>query len=232
MKRVLSLVVAGVLAVAVHASVHSTIDPKQTLKVKRLPEQVVSRPGSLSLFADYANATNGVITLYLVNRSGKDIDIPCQDYDPYAKLEGELDGRWVRAQEHVFSWCGNSYMTAPTLKDGYCFTVQAPVDARYDDLTQIIGFWLEKENEVADIIIRPRKTVTWFRAPGKTASNRLRLAPGKSRTFNLKLGDYYDLAALNGTSVGLTARCRLPGIHQIPYSDSSTHYLPIRPPSE
>ena len=48
--------------------------------------------------------------VYLINAGTNDVDLGAQDGDVYLKLEVmDAQGRWVRAQPHAFSWCGNSY---------------------------------------------------------------------------------------------------------------------------
>lgn len=56
----------------------------------------------------------GQKTLVLINDTDDAFEVPCQDGDIYIKLEVKLDGKWRRAQYHVYSWCGDSY-TSRTL---------------------------------------------------------------------------------------------------------------------
>ncbi|APR81914.1 Hypothetical protein A7982_07263 [Minicystis rosea] len=88
--------------------------------VAALPVGVVAPEGKLTLYADYAGARGERITLYLVNRTGRSIDLPQQDGDPYLKLEAlDRDSKqWERVQRHVYSDCGNSYMSRPSLPSG------------------------------------------------------------------------------------------------------------------
>lgn len=79
--------------------------------VAQLPSRVVAPSGALALYADYAGARGDRIDLYLVNRTAAPISVPAQDGDVYAKLEVQRNGRWQRAERHVYSDCGNSYRT-------------------------------------------------------------------------------------------------------------------------
>jgi hypothetical protein len=81
-----------------------------TRPISDLPGGAEAPPGVLTLWADYAAAGAEEIPLYLVNRTGDPIELPAEDGDPYVKLEARTDdGRWHRAQRHVFSDCGLSY---------------------------------------------------------------------------------------------------------------------------
>ena len=66
----------------------STIDPKQEGLVDQLPPAVTAPEGKLILWANYAGARDGRITVYIVNRTDKKVSIPAQDYDPYIKYPG------------------------------------------------------------------------------------------------------------------------------------------------
>lgn len=89
----------------------STIDAQSSQSLEKLPKNVIAPEGKTTLFADYEGATNGVIELFIINRTGRTIGIPTQDGDPYIKLEAGLkDGAWGRAQGHNYSGCGNSYV--------------------------------------------------------------------------------------------------------------------------
>lgn len=76
-----------------------------------LPKNVVAPEGKLTLFADF-DATDGRgVPLYLVNRTFQKVSLSAQDSDIYVKLEyRRKDGVWERAQVHVGSDCGNSYV--------------------------------------------------------------------------------------------------------------------------
>lgn len=75
-----------------------------------LPAHVPAPDGEFSFFADFGNSDPKGVPLFLVNRTGKPIDINSQDHDPNLTLE-YLDehSRWKRAQVHIASDCGNSY---------------------------------------------------------------------------------------------------------------------------
>ncbi|MBS1120619.1 MAG: hypothetical protein H6Q90_2847 [Deltaproteobacteria bacterium] len=77
--------------------------------IAALPPHVVAPGGVLTLFADHGHARGDRLDLYLVNRTMATVNVPAQDNDVFAKLEVERDGRWQRAQPHLFSDCGNSY---------------------------------------------------------------------------------------------------------------------------
>lgn len=51
----------------------------------------------------------GQISVFLINDTDEQIQVPAQDGDIHLKLEVMLDGKWQRAQCHGDSWCGNSY---------------------------------------------------------------------------------------------------------------------------
>jgi hypothetical protein len=84
--------------------------PTPPKPIEQLPKHVQAPRGKLTLFADYNDVWQGNVVLYLVNDTDKPATFPAEGTDIYVKLEalGE-DGRWHRAQSHVFSWCGNSY---------------------------------------------------------------------------------------------------------------------------
>lgn len=106
-----------VAAVTMGCAASSTETPTRTHAVSSgtrpisdLPDGVEAASGVLTLWADYAAAGADEIPLYLVNRTGDPIELPAEDGDPYVKLEARIDdGRWHRAQRHVFSDCGLSY---------------------------------------------------------------------------------------------------------------------------
>jgi hypothetical protein len=53
----------------------------------------------------------GQISVFLINDTDEQLQVPAQDGDIHLKLEVRLDGKWQRAQCHGDSWCGNSYGT-------------------------------------------------------------------------------------------------------------------------
>lgn len=90
--------------------------------VASLPKHVVAPKGELSLFADFNDIDGEAIAIYLVNRTDRRIAFAAQDNNPYLKLDAlGVDGIWDRAQGHVNSKCGNSYMRFPTLRPGEFF---------------------------------------------------------------------------------------------------------------
>ena len=95
--------------------------------ISTLPPSVVAPSGELTLYADFDKAGNGSITLYLINRTPHHLAFMTQDGDPFIKLEGDIGGRWERAQPHFSSGCGNSYIPTPILRPDHYF----PVTGRY-----------------------------------------------------------------------------------------------------
>lgn len=87
--------------------------------VADLPRHVPAEAGKLTLYADFAAKNRPTGTpVYLVNRTDKPVAFAAQDGDIYLKLEYEAaPGRWVRAESHQDSECGNSYRTR-TLESG------------------------------------------------------------------------------------------------------------------
>jgi len=83
----------------------------------QLPAHIEAPAGKLTLFADFDHAGK-TVPVYLVNRTGRPVQLSSQDGSVYLKLEyrGE-DTKWRRAQPHAYSWCGNSYFFRPKLAD-------------------------------------------------------------------------------------------------------------------
>lgn len=89
------------------------------LPANTLPAGVVAPDGQLTLYADFSAARGGHIPLYLVNRMASDFVFGRQDGDLYVKLETrQAGGTWRRAQEHWYSYCGDSYMMPLSLPPG------------------------------------------------------------------------------------------------------------------
>lgn len=85
-----------------------------------LPDFVPTKRGSVTLWADFSKVENGRRAVYLVNRTRRTIDLPAEDRDVYLKLEYQTEGgEWQRAQPHVYSWCGHSYMTIAVKPNHY-----------------------------------------------------------------------------------------------------------------
>ncbi len=89
---------------------------KSAESIELLPLQVHAPEGQVSLFADYGDVRDGLVVLYLVNRTSRRIAFSAQDGDPFCKLEMLDKGRWRRAQQHYYSTCGNSYSHMPALR--------------------------------------------------------------------------------------------------------------------
>jgi hypothetical protein len=89
--------------------------------VSSLPEHVEAPEGQLTLFADFKDVRKDGVVLYLVNRTDDPVKFPAQGGDIFVKLECKDErGNWVRAQTHVYGWCGNDYH-AVNLKPGHYF---------------------------------------------------------------------------------------------------------------
>jgi hypothetical protein len=81
-----------------------------------LPGHVKAAEGELTLFADFKAKGEKSVPIYIVNRTDKPVKFYHQDGFLFVMLEYEAKpGWWVRAQSHVFSWCGNSYYGTPEL---------------------------------------------------------------------------------------------------------------------
>ncbi len=93
------------------------------IPIADLPENVTYPKGKFSIFADFDHAKKGSVAIYIINDTDKVIGLPSQDGDVYLKQEVKIDGKWVRSQPHVYSWCGNSYMPAPRISPGH-FMIQ------------------------------------------------------------------------------------------------------------
>jgi len=77
-----------------------------------LPAQVIAPEGKLFLYADFSQANEKEVPLYVINRSREVVRFAAQDGNIYIKLEHlRPDGTWRRAQAHLSAWCGNSYGT-------------------------------------------------------------------------------------------------------------------------
>jgi hypothetical protein len=99
--------------------------------ISELPSyiRIAATEKRLYLIADFDHPTNhGGIPVYFINRSGESITFSTQDGYPYLKLQYQDTvnaHRWIRAQPHYNSWCGNSYYSITLsnnhffIKDGY-----------------------------------------------------------------------------------------------------------------
>src|SRR5262245_50520496 len=56
-------------------------------RIAGLPADVIAPEGKLTLYADYTSARDEHVTVYIINRTGRTLDLPNQDGDPYLKLE-------------------------------------------------------------------------------------------------------------------------------------------------
>ena len=104
----------------------------------------------LQLIADPESKKDSGIPLYLINSSKKPVTLSTQDGDLYIKLETqEADGSWVRAQAHLFSGCGNSYISI-TLKPG--FHLRIPGYQPKEGRPAKIRFKSQKNNLVSQVV--------------------------------------------------------------------------------
>jgi len=96
------------------------------MPINQLPKDVTPDAGKISLVADYGSrGPNGGIPVYLINASTNEINLEAQDGDVFLKLElMDKQERWIRAQPHAFSWCGNSYMDPPSLRPGHFIKIE------------------------------------------------------------------------------------------------------------
>ncbi len=77
-----------------------------------LPEHIQAPAGKLSLVADFANAGDKGVPLYLINRTSRSLTFRGGGWQNDAVLQyQEEDGTWTRAQGNNASWCGNSWRT-------------------------------------------------------------------------------------------------------------------------
>ena len=92
----------------------------------KLPSAIKPKPGQITLYADYSSrASNGSIPVYLINSGTTNLNLAAQDGDVCLKLETtDTKGHWVRAQPHVFSWCGNSYLDSPQVRPGHFLRIE------------------------------------------------------------------------------------------------------------
>ena len=75
-----------------------------------LPPHINAPEGKLTMIADYAATSDAGVPVFIINKTDHPLIIPNQDGDIYLKLEmKDKSGRWVRAQTHRYSDCGNSY---------------------------------------------------------------------------------------------------------------------------
>lgn len=109
-------------------------DSRVCKPITSLPEHIFADADYLTLFADFKRCRNGLIPIYVINRSGKSIILSAQEGwssyingihtfgsgNIYVKLEyEEAPGKWTRAEPHAFSWCGNSYSKMILDNDSY-----------------------------------------------------------------------------------------------------------------
>ncbi len=75
-----------------------------------LPPHIKPSLGEATLFADFEHPGPDGIPLYFINGKQSDQYLSREGGDFYIKLEYQDEsGKWVRAQPHYYSFCGNSY---------------------------------------------------------------------------------------------------------------------------
>jgi hypothetical protein len=75
----------------------------------KLPGHVLAPPGKLSLFADFKNKGDLGVPLYLVNRTGKPVELFTFNGQPFLAVEYEAEpGKWKPARVVDSALCGNS----------------------------------------------------------------------------------------------------------------------------
>ena len=72
------------------------------------------------MVADYkSKQEDGSIPVYILNGTGKPLDLFAEDGDPFLKLEvQESNGQWTRAQTHLWGGCLDSYVRALHIAQG------------------------------------------------------------------------------------------------------------------
>jgi hypothetical protein len=74
----------------------------------RLPAHVPAPPGQLSLFADFKRKGDLGVPLYLVNRTGKPVELFTYNGRPFLAVEYEAEpGKWQPARAIDYPLCGN-----------------------------------------------------------------------------------------------------------------------------
>jgi hypothetical protein len=115
---------------------------EQGIPVAKLPDRVQALPGQLVLFADFKGKDDTGIPLYLVNRTGKPVEVILYNGRPFFGMEYEAEpGRWKPARAVDYPLCGNdlhfvklldqTYLTVPGYVPGVGF--KAKVRYRIDD---------------------------------------------------------------------------------------------------
>lgn len=116
----------GAITYGANAQSHAEWD----IPISKLPENIKCTEGDFSIFADFDNAEGQALTIYIINDTEKKIHLPAQDGDIYIKQEAKLEGQWQRSQPHQYSWCGNSYMRAPSISSKH-FAMLSTKDNRW-----------------------------------------------------------------------------------------------------
>jgi hypothetical protein len=74
----------------------------------KLPAHVAAPPGKFSLFADFKGKADLGVPLYLVNRSGKPVELFTYNGQPFIAVEYEAEpGKWRPARAVDYPLCGN-----------------------------------------------------------------------------------------------------------------------------
>ncbi len=102
----------GVIALGLSLSWKAQAAPSSSGPIpnSELPTHIKLPVDSVTLFSDFEHPGPDGIPLYFINGKQADQTLSFQDSDFYIKLEYQDEaGKWVRAQKHQFSDCGNSY---------------------------------------------------------------------------------------------------------------------------
>jgi hypothetical protein len=88
--------------------------------VAKLPAQVVAPAGKLTLFADFEKKSDNGVPLYLVNRTGKSVEVWTYLGQPLIAMEYEsAPGKWKPAKAIDYALCGNSLVSLKLPKESF-----------------------------------------------------------------------------------------------------------------
>jgi hypothetical protein len=103
--------------------------PDRIQPTAKLPPQVVAPAGKFTLFADFTKKADEGVPLYLVNRTGKAVEIFTYLGQPLLAVEYQAEpGKWMPARLADFGLCGNS-LVAVKLENEKFLTAVAPLPA-------------------------------------------------------------------------------------------------------
>src|SRR5687768_17609012 len=108
MRLSLALVMAAGLFVGLGVAGNEDVRLPNTPTAK-LPNRVAAAPGKLTLFADFEKKGALGVPLYLVNPTGKTVELPTYLGQPLLTMEYEAEpGKWRPAAYVNHPLCGNS----------------------------------------------------------------------------------------------------------------------------